>query len=195
VPFGEYMPWRPLLERFLTAIDLAMADFSRGAPDQPLLQGAGHAVGTSICYEVAFGEEIIRALPDAALLVNVSNDGWFGDSLAPHQHLEIARMRARETGRYLLRATNTGISAIIDERGRVVQRSPQFEVAVLTGPVQPRSWRHPLCHVGELAGGERERCWCWRLWSCGVGACRAEARQQLVSVATSGCAPWPGYPS
>ncbi|MCW9057629.1 MAG: apolipoprotein N-acyltransferase [Gammaproteobacteria bacterium] len=149
VPFGEYMPWRPLLERFLTAIDLAMADFSRGAPDQPLLQAAGHAVGTSICYEVAFGEEIIRALPDAALLVNVSNDGWFGDSLAPHQHLEIARMRARETGRYLLRATNTGISAIIDERGRVVQRSPQFEVAVLTGPVQPRTGATPYVMWGN----------------------------------------------
>lgn len=149
VPFGEYMPWRPVLERFLTAIDLAMADFSRGALDQPLLQAAGHAVGTSICYEVAFGEEIIRALPEAALLVNVSNDGWFGDSLAPHQHLEIARMRARETERYLLRATNTGISAIIDERGRVRQRTPQFEVAVLTGPVQPRSGATPYVRWGN----------------------------------------------
>jgi apolipoprotein N-acyltransferase len=149
VPFGEYMPWRPLLERFLTVLDLAMADFSRGAPDQVLLQGAGHAIGTSICYEVAFGEEIIRALPEAALLVNVSNDGWFGDSLAPHQHLEIARMRARETERYLLRATNTGISAIIDDRGRVAQRSAQFEVAVLTGPVQPRSGATPYVRWGN----------------------------------------------
>jgi apolipoprotein N-acyltransferase len=149
VPFGEYMPWRPLLERFLTVLDLAMADFSRGAPDQTLLQAAGHAIGTSICYEAAFGEEIIRALPEAALLVNVSNDGWFGDSLAPHQHLEIARMRARETERYLLRATNTGISAIIDDRGRVAQRSVQFEVAVLTGPVQPRSGATPYVRWGN----------------------------------------------
>jgi apolipoprotein N-acyltransferase len=149
VPFGEYMPWRPLLERFLTVLDLAMADFSRGAPDQRLLRGAGHAIGTSICYEVAFGEEIIRTLPEASLLVNVSNDGWFGDSLAPHQHLEIARMRARETERYLLRATNTGISAIIDDRGRVVQRSAQFEVAVLTGPVLPRSGATPYVRWGN----------------------------------------------
>ncbi len=149
VPFGEYMPLRPVLENFLSAIDLAMADFTEGAPDQTLLQGAKQPIGTSICYEVAFGEEVIRSLPEARLLVNVSNDGWFGDSLAPHQHLQIARMRARETERYMLRATNTGISAIIDDRGQVEQRSQQFEVAVLTGKVQPRRGATPYVNWGN----------------------------------------------
>ncbi len=150
VPFGEYMPFRPVLENLLSALDLAMADFSEGAPDQVLLRGMNVPVGVSICYEIAFGEEIIRSLPQAALLVNVSNDGWFGDSLAPHQHLEIARMRARETERTLLRATNTGVSAIIDHKGVVQQRSPQFEIAVLTGKVQPRSGATPYVRVGNL---------------------------------------------
>lgn len=149
VPFGEYMPMRPMLEKVLSAIDLAMADFSEGEPDQTLLRGARVPIGTSICYEVAFGEEVIRALPEAALLVNVSNDAWFGDSLAPHQHLEIARMRARETERYMLRATNTGISAIIDHKGRVQARSEQFAVAVLTDKVQPRKGATPYVGWGN----------------------------------------------
>lgn len=149
VPFGEYMPLRPLLESFLSAIDLAMEDFSSGDPDQPLLRAGGYAVGTSICFEVAFGAEIVRALPEAAYLVNVSNDAWFGDSLAPHQHLEMARLRARETERYMLRATNTGISAIIDHQGRIQARSPQFETAAVRGTMQPRQGATPYVRLGD----------------------------------------------
>ena len=138
VPFGEYIPFKSILGTLLDILQVPMANFSRGAVDQPLLELAGHKVGVSICYEDVFGEEVIRGLPDAKFLVNVSNDAWYGDSLAPHQHLQMARMRAMETARPMLRATNNGISAIIDYRGNIVTSSPQFEVAVLDGQIQPR---------------------------------------------------------
>ncbi|MEA2094002.1 MAG: apolipoprotein N-acyltransferase, partial [Pseudomonadota bacterium] len=109
----------------------------------------GYPVATSICYEVIFGEQIIKDLPEAALLVNVSNDAWFGKSLAPHQHLEMARMRAKETGRPLLRATNTGISAIIDHGGQITALSLQFEEAVITGSVIPRQGATPYVLLGN----------------------------------------------
>jgi apolipoprotein N-acyltransferase len=128
-----------------------MSDFTPGGNGKPLVTLAGHPVGVNICYEDAYGNEVIRALPEATLLVNASNDAWFGDSLAPHQHLEIARMRALETGRFLLRATNTGISAIIDERGRLLGRSPQFEKAILTHDVQPLRGTTPFARGGNIA--------------------------------------------
>jgi apolipoprotein N-acyltransferase len=149
VPFGEYLPLRDWLAGLLGFLPVPEADFSAGDNRQPLLHAAGYPVGASICYEVAFGEQLIQALPQAAYLINVSNDAWFGDSLAPHQHEEMARMRARETGRYLLRATNTGISAIIDETGRIVAQSPQFEVATVTHSVQPRSGATPYVRTGN----------------------------------------------
>ena len=98
-------------------IRIPLGEFARGATDQPPLAWPGQRVAVNICYEDAFGEEIIRPLPDATLLVNVSNVAWFGDSLAPAQHLRIARMRAVETGRYMLRATNTGVTAIVAPDG------------------------------------------------------------------------------
>jgi apolipoprotein N-acyltransferase len=150
VPFGEYLPLRWLLGGRLDALAVPDADFSAGDADQVLLQAAGVPVSSSICFEVVFGAEIIRALPEAALLVNVSNDAWFGDSLAPHQHLEMARMRAKETGRPMLRATNTGISAIIDHTGRVTARSRQFEEAVVSGTVAPRQGATPYVRFGNL---------------------------------------------
>ena len=89
-------------------------------------------------------------LKEATLLVNVSNDAWFGDSTAPHQHLEIARMRAREASRYMLRATNNGITVIIDPRGAIVQRIAQFQPAVLSATVQPRSGLTPYATWGNV---------------------------------------------
>ena len=149
VPFGEYLPLRNWLAGVLGFLPVPQADFSAGKLQQSLLEAAGYPIGTSICYEIAFGEQLINALPDAALLVNVSNDAWFGDSLAPHQHLEMARMRARETERYLLRATNTGISAIIDADGALVARSQQFETQTITGEVQPRMGATPYVRWGN----------------------------------------------
>jgi apolipoprotein N-acyltransferase len=150
VPFGEFVPLSSVLGRVLDLLNAPMSDFSSGPRDQPPLLADGVRVGVSICYEDAFGEEVILALPAATLLVNVSNDGWFGDSIAPHQHLEIARLRARETGRDLVRATNTGISALMDHRGQVRGRSPQFEPHVLRGEVQPRTGTTPYARLGNL---------------------------------------------
>jgi apolipoprotein N-acyltransferase len=92
---------------------------------------------------------VSQALPEAQFLINVSNDGWFGDSLAPHQHLEMARMRALENGRALVRATNTGISAILDHRGLVLGSLPHDRRDTLTHWVQPRSGATPFVRLGN----------------------------------------------
>jgi apolipoprotein N-acyltransferase len=130
-------------------VDIPLADFTPGRPDQPLLRAAGHPVGVSICFEAVFGSEIRLTLPAARFLVNVSNDAWFGDSLAPHQHLQIARMRSLEAGRYMARATNTGISAFIDARGRITAQGNQFKAEVLRSSVQPLSGSTPYAHFGD----------------------------------------------
>jgi apolipoprotein N-acyltransferase len=149
VPFGEYLPLREILGTLLQVMPLPVADFSAGELDQPLLRAAGYPVGVSICYEIILGEQMITQLPQAAFLVNVSNDAWFGDSLAPHQHLEMARMRALETGRYLLRATNTGITAIVGPDSVIRERGPQFETVVLRGEIEPRSGSTPYVRWGN----------------------------------------------
>ncbi len=150
VPFGDFVPFEEQLRGLIAFFDLPMSSFSPGSPDQPLLEAAGHKIGISICYEDAFGAEVIRTLPEADLLVNVSNDAWWGDSFGPHQHLQIASMRALEGGRPLVRATNTGITAIIDYRGRITSTAPQFEVAALTGVIQPRQGATPYVRWGNL---------------------------------------------
>jgi len=149
VPYGEYLPLRWLIGNTLDALAVPNADFSSGGPSQTLLQAAGYPVSSSICYEIVFGEQIIRDLPEAAMLVNISNDAWFGNSLAPHQHLEMARMRAKETGRPMLRATNTGISAIIDHEGNIVEQGPQFETAVVSSAVIPMRGATPYVLLGN----------------------------------------------
>ena len=149
VPFGEYVPFSPVLGRVLDLLNAPMSDFSAGPPGQPPLAVDGLRVGVSVCYEDAFGEEVIEALPAADLLVNLSNDAWFGDTVAPHQHQQKARMRAIETGRDLVRATNTGISALIDWRGSVTGRAPQFQSVVLRGSVTPRSGTTPYAALGN----------------------------------------------
>jgi apolipoprotein N-acyltransferase len=149
VPFGEYVPFDEYLRGLIHFFDLPMSSFSAGPKEQPLLQVAGYPVATSICYEDAFGEEIIVALPEARLLVNITNNAWYGDSLAPHQHLQISRMRALETGRDLMRATTNGISAIIDAKGALQATTPQFKTATLTGNVQPRGGATPYVLWGN----------------------------------------------
>jgi apolipoprotein N-acyltransferase len=149
VPFGEFLPFERQLRPLIDWFDVPMSDFSRGSAPRPLLQVGRYAVGVSICYEDVFPEEVRQALPQAAYLINVSNDAWFGDSLAPHQHLEFARLRALENGRPLLRATNTGISAIIDHRGRLTASLGLFERAALTGTIQPRTGATPFAALGS----------------------------------------------
>ena len=150
VPFTEYLPLKSLLWPLVELFTIPMSDFTAGSDAKPLLQVGPHRVGMSICYEDAFGNEMIQALPEAAYLLNASNDAWFGRSLAPHQHLQIARMRALETGRYLLRATNTGISAIIGPRGEVVKHSPLLELDVLSGEIKPMTGTTPYARFGNL---------------------------------------------
>ena len=150
VPFGENFQFLPAWVRsLLRSMDLPYSSFTPGATRQPLLQAAGYPVGVSICYEDAYGSEIMRDLPEAAFLVNVSNDGWFGRSIALPQHLEIARMDALITGRYLLRATNTGITAIVDDAGRLSSVAPVGKEAVLSGEIQPLAGATPASLWGN----------------------------------------------
>ncbi len=135
VPFGEYLPLKFLLEPVLGYLEIPMSDFSSGSQEKPLIKAAEHEAGVFICYEIAFASDVMESLPEAAYLVNISNDAWFGGSLGPYQHLQITRMRAIETGRYILRATNTGISAIIEPTGSIQARLAESEQGVLTGRI------------------------------------------------------------
>ncbi|HEV7478490.1 MAG TPA: apolipoprotein N-acyltransferase [Burkholderiales bacterium] len=134
VPFGEFVP--PLFGWVMNWLKIYLGDFARGAPDQPPLAAAGQQVAVNICYEDAFGDDIGPRAARATLLANLSNVAWFGDSLAPSQHLQIARLRAIETGRVHLAATNTGITAAIDRDGTVLARLPQFAEGRLEIEVQ-----------------------------------------------------------
>jgi len=151
VPFGEYVPLQDQLGRLLDLLQLPISSFSLGESGQtPIaLHHSNHLVAPSICYEILFAGEILDMLPEAGLLVNISNDAWFGDSIAPHQHLQIARMRAMETGRPLARATNSGITALVDWRGVVIAQIPQFKQTVLTGVLQPRQGSTPYVMLGD----------------------------------------------
>ncbi len=147
VPFGEFVP--PGFGWIVKTFAIPLSDFSLGPENPKPLALAGQLVAPNICWEDAFGEDIIRQLPQATLLANVSNVAWFGDSLAPAQHLQISRMRALETGRTMLRATNTGVTAIIDPRGRVVARLPQFAEGVLEGEVRGYVGASPYVKFGN----------------------------------------------
>jgi apolipoprotein N-acyltransferase len=151
VPFGEFIPLRPVLAWIVNILSIPLQDFSRGAIDQQPLNIAGQRVAVNICYEDVFGEEIIRQLPQATLLVNISNVAWFGRSIAPEQHLQISQARALETGRYMLRATNTGMTAVINPRGEVEKVAPQFETAVLTHTVRGYEGATPYVRWGNYA--------------------------------------------
>lgn len=149
VPFGEYPPLKPLFSWLLNAMNIPMSDFSKGDNNQAPLQLAGNPVGISVCYETAFGNEIIDVLPQARLLVNVSENAWFGNSLGPHQLLQMTQMRAIETGRPILRADNAGLSAVMDHRGRLLAVTPQFQQSVLQASVQPMTGTTPYVRFGN----------------------------------------------
>ena len=150
VPFGEFIPFKPLFGWIVNVLHIPLSDFSRGETIQPPLQVAGQKVAMAICYEDVFGEELINQLPAASLLVNVSNDAWFGDTVAPWQHLQISQMRALEAGRYMLRATNTGITAIINQRGEVLKRAPEFTATRLEGEAQGFAGATPYVRFGNF---------------------------------------------
>lgn len=147
VPFGEFFPVPGFIREWMRLQSLAYVDFAPGDAEQGALPAAGERLGATICYEDAYAAEQLAVLNDATLLVNVSNDAWFGDSTAPHQHLQIARMRSLEAGRWQMRATNNGISALIDAHGRVVARTRQFVPEVLKGEVVPYTGLTPYAVV------------------------------------------------
>jgi len=149
LPFGEYLPLQPLSGFVLNMINIRLGNFTPGAVNQPLLKAAGYPFITLICYEDVFGDLSIRGLPDAAYLVNVTNDGWFGDSIEPYQHLQMARMRAMETGRFLLRATNTGVTAVVSPKGEIVNQAPLFQETALTGTITPMGGMTPYAKWGD----------------------------------------------
>ncbi len=147
VPFGEFIPQGFAWVNRLLAFPLS--DFSRGPADQAPLALAGERIAVNVCYEDAFGDEIRRQLPEATLLVNASNVAWFGDSIAPAQHLQIARMRSLETSRMLLAATNSGVTAVIDRDARVLSQLPQFVEGRLDASVRGYSGVTPYVRFGD----------------------------------------------
>jgi len=150
VPFGEAIPAKPLVGWFIRRVlHIPLADQTPGSDDQRPLELAGQRVAVNICYEDAFGNELARELPEATLLVNVTNDAWYGRSLAAEQHEQIAAMRAVETSRPMLRATNTGITSMIDHRGAELSRLPWFTRGVLEGAIAGRSGATPFVRVGN----------------------------------------------
>jgi apolipoprotein N-acyltransferase len=149
VPYGEFIP--PGFDWFMAYANIPMSSFSRGPEIQPPLAVAGQKVAANICYEDVFGEEIIRALPAAGILANLSNTAWFGRSLAQPQHLQIAQMRAAETGRPMMRATNTGMTAIVRPDGTVQAALEPFTTDVLTGEVRGHSGMTPYARFGNQA--------------------------------------------
>jgi len=148
VPFGEFIP--PGFRWVLAVLRIPLSDFARGAGNQKALRAGGIAFGVAICYEDIFGEEVIAQLPEAQVLVNVSNDAWFGESFAAEQHLQASQMRALETGRWMVRSTNTGATAAIDPHGRVASRLAAFTAGTLVQNVQPRTGLTPYARTGNI---------------------------------------------
>ncbi|MBK2124230.1 apolipoprotein N-acyltransferase [Fangia hongkongensis] len=137
VPFGEYYPFAKWLEPLMQHFSIPMSSFTKGQEIQPLLDMNGISVALYICYESAYPTELRAQLQNADLIGIISDDAWFGDSLAPWQHLEIAQMRAIETGRYVIQATNNGVTAIINPKGEITKHLPQNTQAILSGYITP----------------------------------------------------------
>lgn len=153
LPFGEYLPFRSIFAFFEDFVELPMNDFSRGGNDQPLFVVRGVKIAPSICFEAVFGDEIRLSANSAELLVNLSNDGWFGQSKAQAQHLNVQRLRAIENGKPMIRSTNDGITAIIDHNGNVTAAIPQYQPGILRGQVTPYSGKTLYSRYGD-----------WTLW-------------------------------
>ena len=132
VPFGEFIPLKQVFGWiYRDYLHMPLSDLSRGGVNQKPMRLVNQKVAVNICYEDVFGEEIIRQLPAATLLINISNDAWYGQSYAAYQHMQFSQARALETGRMMLRATNTGATAAIDNHGYVLAHLPHFTKATL----------------------------------------------------------------
>ncbi|WP_235039948.1 apolipoprotein N-acyltransferase [Vreelandella profundi] len=149
VPFGEYLPMESLLRGAINFFDLPMSSFTKGATEQAPMQAAGTYIGNAICYEIIYPGLVARRAQSSDVIVTVSNDTWFGASIGPNQHLQMARLRALENGRYVLRATSNGITAIIDPTGHIVDRAPQFQTATIKGEFYAMEGLTPFTRTGS----------------------------------------------
>jgi apolipoprotein N-acyltransferase len=138
VPFGEYVPLENILRGLNRFFDLPMSSFSLGAPNQSLLTAKGQPIATAICYEIAYPSLVADRAAGASILMTVSNDAWFGRSMAPRQHMQMARMRAIENRKPLMRGTNNGVTALVDHQGKIYQQLEQYSASELSGTVVPR---------------------------------------------------------
>ena len=148
VPIGEYIPFENWLRGTIPFFDLPMSSFTWGPRSQAPLMLGDYAMAPFICYEIAYPSLVQRLSRPADYLVTISNDGWFGRSIGPDQHFQMVRMRARETGRYILRGTNNGITAILDDKGDITALAPRFEATVLRGEVYPATGHTPWQRMG-----------------------------------------------
>lgn len=150
VPYGEYIPFQGTLDLLPgLAGSQEILSYSRGNDQQSPLRVRGHNLGSAICYEVAYPDTTRKNAIGTDFLLTISNDAWFGTSAGPLQHLQMVQMRALENGRWFMRATNTGVTAIIDHRGQIVKRAPQFERTVLRGTLQARVGNTPYMTFGN----------------------------------------------
>jgi len=149
VPFTEFFPVPGFVRTWLRLMSLPYADFNRGAAQQEPLQAAGQRIAAGICYEDAYGATLLPAVRTATLLLNVTNDAWFGRSTARYQHLQVSRLRAIETGRPMVRAANDGVSAVIGSRGELLAAAPEYAAYVLRADLQPRIGLTPYARTGN----------------------------------------------
>jgi apolipoprotein N-acyltransferase len=175
VPFGEFIP--PLFKWFTQMMNIPLGDFNRGAVGQPSFEWAGERWAPNICYEDLFGDELARRFVDEktapTVMVNVSNIGWFGNTVAIDQHLQISRMRALELGRPMVRATNTGATVIINHRGEITHSLPRHTRGVLTGSVEGRQGLTPFAWWAGRFG-------LWPLWIFGITILLIAARATFL---------------
>ena len=150
VPFGEYFPVPNFIREWLQKMKLPHRDISMGPEVQEMLKLNQYFIATSICYEDIFGYELLDYQPLANVLVNVTNNAWFGESIASSQHFQMSRMRAIETGRYLLRATNTGITAIVMPDGNIQKELEPYNFSILKGNFYPMKDETPYSRFGDL---------------------------------------------
>lgn len=149
VPFGEYVPLENQLRGLINFFDLPMSMISSGDSVQDQLKAGQLSIAIALCYEIAYGHQVAIDSRTANLLTTVSNDTWFGDSIGPHQHFQLAQVRAKETGKPVLRGTNDGISGLIDQRGRVIIQTDQFVATSVTAEVTPYSGKTPFSYWGQ----------------------------------------------
>lgn len=149
VPFGEYFPVPAWIRNWMRLMNLPYSDFTHGSSRQAVFDLAGMRLAASICYEDAYPAMLLAEMRESQALVTVTNDSWFGRSGARYQHLQIARMLALQSRRYLLRAANDGVSAVVNPWGQVVSEAPEFTQAVLRGSLTPRQGVTPYLRVGN----------------------------------------------